>query len=135
MRNYLRAAECINSQHCLAEKVLPRSAPVHLRSSETPFSESARIYLEEACENLTHRYHELTNSAVDVVLPQRLIVKLEKEDNEQKIRLQSKLEHLCENSEWKKVGKPNLITNLSDRQLTNTEIEVLEARLHKFHNT
>ena len=37
---------------CINENVLPRSAPPHLRHDFLPFTESARVYLEEGCDKL-----------------------------------------------------------------------------------
>ena len=51
-----KVTSCINRRRflrsCLEEQVLPRSAPKQLSDNINPFTESARKYLQEACENL-----------------------------------------------------------------------------------
>ena len=51
-----KIASCCNTltfiRNCIAEKVLPKSAPQHIRNKHIPFTNSAKAYLEEACQTL-----------------------------------------------------------------------------------
>ena len=38
-------------KRCISEKVLPRSAPQHLRSEDVPFTKSARFFLGRSLRN------------------------------------------------------------------------------------
>jgi len=48
-------------QDCLAEQVLPKSAPVALKNSYKPFSETANAYLKDACNDLKDSIHVLSD--------------------------------------------------------------------------
>ena len=93
------------------------------------FSESARIYLDEACEELSNRIEELKNETSETVIPEHLMRRLSREQREQDEKLKRKLIRLCANSSWNSAGKAGLVTNLSDRQLSETEIQALSLGL------
>ena len=46
-------------KECIAEQVLPKSAPAALKNSERPFSDAARAYLEEACNEIKDNIYVL----------------------------------------------------------------------------
>ncbi|XP_076057217.1 uncharacterized protein LOC143034752 [Oratosquilla oratoria] len=123
----------INRRHflreCIEEKVLPKSTPVQLSDNHTPFSDSAKKYLEESCEKLTNAIYELKGKSNKVHLPHHMITSLKTINNKQKEKLKQKLDILYEKSNWKDMGRQDLITNLSKKTLTNTEREVLSLGL------
>ena len=57
---------------CMAEMVLPKSAPIQLHNSSKPFSASAKAYLEEACSDLKDKLYELKDELLDARLPNHL---------------------------------------------------------------
>ncbi|XP_076065250.1 uncharacterized protein LOC143039261 [Oratosquilla oratoria] len=114
---------------CIAEQVVPKSTPQHLRCDTTPFSRSARIYLEESCKQLQYGVEEIKYNLQHTHLPNHLVTRLKEENTAQKMRLQRKLQVLCASSEWRKVGRPDLINNMSTRPLTDTETEALSLGL------
>ncbi|XP_076065238.1 uncharacterized protein LOC143039251 [Oratosquilla oratoria] len=114
---------------CLEEQVLPESAPRQLRSDKHPFTESARVYLEEACKNLEDKVNELHHDIDSLALPGWLSRKLAKEYTVQSVKLKRELARLCEVSDWNIVGRLDLVLNLSDRRLSSTEKQVLSLGL------
>ncbi|XP_076037629.1 uncharacterized protein LOC143023045 [Oratosquilla oratoria] len=128
-----KIARCINRRRflleCIEEHVLPRSTPKQLTNSEKPFSESARAYLEDSCEVLSNKISELLSEIKGIPLPNNLSSELKRESDEQRENLNRKLTLLCENSRWKTVGRSDIITNLSSKQLTDTEKEALSLGL------
>ena len=50
------------------------------------FSESARIYLDESCEDLSNRIEELKNETSETVIPGHLMRRLSREQRESKMR-------------------------------------------------
>ena len=81
--------------------------------------------LEESCVTLTYRISELRENINNVQLPHRLVGELEKVNNEQKVKLKQKLDLLCESSDWKEMGRPDLITNLSSKKFYLTQKQKL----------
>ena len=108
-------------QDCIEEQVLPRSAPQHLQQNNKPFSNTAREYLKEAREQLKHEAEDIKSKLHNIHLPHSIIERLKKEDRDKKEKLHSKLDHLCNNSRWRNIGREDLITNLSSHTLTQTQ--------------
>ena len=71
---------------CQEEQVLPSCGPKHLLTGGKVFSESARIYLDEACEELSNRIEELKNETSETVIPGHLMRRLSREQRESKMR-------------------------------------------------
>ena len=115
-------------KECLAELVLPRSAPAQLHGKK-PFSAAARTYLEDACNDLKDRLYELKDEIVGVPLPEHLKRKLATLNERQRTSLNKKLKQLCDQSKWKEVGNVKIIKNLANRPLNKTEIEALSLGL------
>lgn len=111
------------------EQVLPRSAPKQLRNGEKPFTDSAAAYLREGYSNLTNRICELEDARENVDLPPHLMERLGSENSAVKVKLQGKLKCLCDNSEWRKMGRPDIVLNLSNYQLGRIEEEALSLGL------
>ncbi|XP_076044806.1 uncharacterized protein LOC143027405 [Oratosquilla oratoria] len=116
-------------RRCIEEQVLPKSAPKQLRSELVPFSESARMYLEEACEVLSYKIIEFKEQCRPFCLSRRQHEKLDNFTESQVNRFQRKLEELCDESEWKNAGKPGIVNNLSSKQLSKSEKEALSLGL------
>ncbi|MPC61243.1 hypothetical protein E2C01_055310 [Portunus trituberculatus] len=57
--------------------------------------------------------HLSLETALDIRLPPALSQRLEEEDRQQKGKLRRKLEELCTISKWRKVGRSEIIKNLS----------------------
>ena len=91
---------------CLAEMVLPRSAPAQLHNAKKPFSASARAYLEDACSDLNDKIYELKDELVGAPLPSHLKTKLAILNERQRSGLNQKLKQLCNNSKWKVAATP-----------------------------
>lgn len=105
--------------------MLPRSAPPHLINVDSPFSETARKYLKEACESLHHEAAYIRSKLSRCDLPHQLVERLRDEDRKLKHYSQEKLSTLCRNSIWGRMGRTHLITNISTYTLTPTQEEAL----------
>ena len=116
-------------QRCIEEQVLPRSAPRQLQHKYKPFSEAARTYLAEASQDLNYRIEELQSKASCRPLPRHLDQKLHLNIEKHKANLQRKLHALYDKSKWTEVGRLDLITNLSSRNLSKTEKAALSLGL------
>ena len=114
---------------CIEEKVLPRTSPPHLQSSDPPFTETARTYLEEACERLQYEATEIKSTLPSSHLPHALVIKLKEEDEKQRKKLDNKIQELCNRSNWKNAGRRDLISNFSSHTLTPTQEEALSLGL------
>ena len=115
---------------CIAEQVIPRSSPVHLKEGNHPFKRSARTYLEDACNDLSLKMAELKlSNTSNTHLPHHLIQTLKDMKEQQKIRLDRKLHQLIRDSNWQNIGNPELIHNISSKPLSNTEKEALSLGL------
>ena len=114
---------------CLAEMVLPKSAPAVLHNSKKSFSAAARAYLEEACSDLKDRLYELRDEVIGVRLPNHLQSKLANINERQRNNLNQKLGQLCQRSSWKTAGNVDIVTNLFTRPPSQTEKEALSLGL------
>ena len=112
-------------KECIAEQVLPASVPTQLKQNNKPFSKAAKAYMEEICQDLRDDLNALLGERKGITLPQELVMKLKKINEDQQKNLEKKLLHLCANSPWKQAGNPDIVRNVSSRQLSNTEIEAL----------
>ncbi len=63
------------------------------------------------------------------MLPPNLSEKLREEEQQQQERLSRKLIKLCSSSEWNRAGRMDLVHNLSDAQLEETEMQALSLGL------
>ena len=86
---------------CIAEQVLPKSAPQQLKNKDHPFSASARSYLEEACTEIKNKIYVLRDELNEVQLPKHLRTKLNEFSDKQRTKLARKLKILCDSSPWK----------------------------------
>ena len=107
-------------QDCLEEQVLPRAAPKHLHNDASPFSKSARIYLEEQCKDLQNNIDELNSKTNYTELTRELTQRLNREKMKQSTSQKRELSRRCKRSPWN-VGRTDLIRNISNRELTATE--------------
>ena len=116
-------------KECLAEQVLPRSAPSILKDNVKPFSSAARAYLEDACSDLKDNIYILNDERNEVKLTTQHENTLKRRNIEQRKRLQRKLEDICRRSSWKEAGNIAIVTNLSSRSLSENEKEALSLGL------
>ena len=114
---------------CLAEHVLPKSAPAALNNSAKPFSEAARAYIEEACAEIREDIYVLKDQRTGTKLTKKHEEKLKRLNNEQQSRLKRKLDSICSTSKWKEAGNIEIVNNLSSRQLSDHEKEALALGL------
>lgn len=114
---------------CINEKVLPNSAPPHLRNDDMPFTKAARAYLEEACSNLRNQLTLKREDLKGVKLNAQQTECLKKFNTQQQQKLDRKLDSLCRNSKWTSAGRTDLINNMSKRNLTIYEKEALSLGL------
>ena len=125
--NFLRQA--------IDEQVVPRSTPNHLQTlgdGGHPFTTETRAYLEDAAgrlERVTASFDRKLESIQLSDLPGPLARGIEHRDTSQKLRLEQQLSHLIQTSHWGEAGRPELIQNLSTRQLTQVETEALSFGL------
>ena len=103
---------------CLAEMMIPKSAPVQLHKSKKPFCTSARAYLEDACSDLKDKLYELKDELLGTRLPDHLKTKLMTLNERQRNNLNQKLQKLCNTSKWKDAGNATIVTNLATRRLS-----------------
>ena len=103
-------------QRCIEEQVLPSSAPRQLKSHEHPFTSAAKAYLEDAIKSLQNKDIILLNRIKnEVQLPEHLMSRLQAESIQHRANLNTKLNKLCDSSEWNEAGNAALITNLSEQ--------------------
>ena len=100
-------------KNCIAEKVLARSTPKHLRNKDVPFPDSAKAYLEEACQTLREEIVLRREQCAGISLSQERKDELKKANTEQQTRLDRKLADLCRNSAWQAASNNEKVTNLS----------------------
>ena len=116
-------------KNCLAEQVLPKSAPPHLRCNNVPFTNSARAYLEEACSGLRDELILKREEVKGVRISDEQKEELKSANREQNMRLDRKLKKLCSESKWADAGRDEIITNLSASILTESEKQALSLGL------
>ena len=126
-------------QNCIHEKVLPKSTAKILKADNHPFPNYARDYLYHSAQKLKHEETELFEKARSIGISLRNSLSAEQSNqirhqltranNNQITNLQNKLKVLCINSQWKSLGNPNLINNLSDITLSQNETEALSFGL------
>ena len=116
-------------KNCLLEQVLPRSAPATLKNNVKPFSDSARAYLEDACNELKDNIYVYNDERKGTKLTTHHEETLKRLNAEQRSRLSRKLDDICRSSNWKDAGNIHIVTNLSSRQLTDNEKEALSLGL------
>ena len=114
---------------CLAEQVLPKSAPAIMKNASKPFTDTARTYLEEACAEIKDYVNTIKEQRTGTKLTKQHETKLKRLNNEQQNRLKRKLDELCKNSKWREAGNVDILTNISSRQLTEYEREALALGL------
>ena len=128
-----KISSCFNRlkflKDCLAEQILPNSAPSAMKNSSKPFSDAARAYLEEACAEIKDNIYVLKDQRRGVKLTKRHEEKLKRLNDEQQKRLKRKLDKLCDTSKWKEAGNVDLVHNLSSRELSQYEKEALALGL------
>ena len=116
-------------KECLAEQVLPKSAPAALKNNEKPFTDTDRAYLEEAIRVLRDNIYVLNDERKGIRLKANYEEKLKRLNNKQRSRLQQKLDGLCKASKWKDAGNVDIVTNISSRVLTDYQKEALSLGL------
>ena len=89
---------------CLAEQVLPKSAPATIKNASKPFSATARSYLDEACAEIKDHIYIIKDQRKGEKLTKQHEAKLKRINNEQRNRLKRKLDDLCRNSKWKRLA-------------------------------
>ncbi|XP_076061529.1 uncharacterized protein LOC143037282 [Oratosquilla oratoria] len=116
-------------QDCLEEQVIPKSAPIHLQGGHLPFSKTARSYLLEAKETLLYEAEDYKGQLRHIQLPNHLLEKLSRSNQQQQANLQHKLSQLCNTSKWNNIGKHHLLNNLSSYTLTPSQSQALSLGL------
>ena len=124
-----KMSSCFNRlkflKDCLAEQVFAYSAPTAMKNGSKPFSDTARVYLEEACSEIKDNIYVLKDQRRGIKLTRRHETKLKRLNEDQPNRLKRKLDKLCYTSKWKEVGNVDLVQNLSTRELSQYEKEAL----------
>ena len=113
---------------CISEKVLPKSAPPHLRHDTRPFTESARAYLEESCSKLRDDIILKREDLKGIKLRPQQTERLRQLNEKQQTKLDRKLDGLCRTSMWATSGRNDII-NMSSRTLSEYEKEALSLGL------
>ena len=115
---------------CIEEKVVPPSAPKHLKDGPLPFKPSAKTWIKENIRDLKnklevdlHKKKSLTTEGIR--LPDYIQRQLQKADEDGQRSLERKLEQAINNSKWRTIGRHDIYVNLSDRILTDVEKEAL----------
>ena len=145
-RRLILSAHSLKNRHnfilrCLEEKVIPKSLHKVFKTSTHIFPDYVQNYLESVAENLKHdttqkfdkarllrselQSKKLFSSQDERILQRRIRTK----DHKQRRNLERKLENLISTSEWKYIGRKDLINNLSKKELNNTEEEALSFGL------
>ena len=139
------AASITNRSHflsrCIEEKVIPRCTPFHPKLSEHIFPEYIQLYLKNSIDELKHQ-HSSTLEQTKILRTQlynenilspgletRIKRNIQDKNDSQAKLLDQKLSTLCRESKWKDIGRPELVTNISTHQLTDTELEALSLGL------
>ena len=112
-------------KQCIAEQVLPKSAPRHLYDDDVPFTKTARTYLEEACKKLKDEIVIIQDRRKGIAITVQQQEELKRLNEQQRNNLNSKLATLCKTSMWRTAGRRSLINNMSSRELSESEVEAL----------
>ena len=112
---------------CIHEQVIPKSFPRHVKSSEHPFPESARADLVEAIARNEDELSLIPDN--DGSIPARLHKRNEAEAKKHQAHLRKKLSRLCEESRWHNVGREDIVTNISNVDLTRDQKSALSLGL------
>ena len=127
--------------NCIKEKVIPTSISSVLRPSE-------HIFPNYICSYLISSVHELKFSEINTFEKARLLglelrrkhgmshntanqlrSEISRINNNHISKLRSKFISLCNNSRWKKLGRADLVNNISSINLSPTETEALSFGL------
>ena len=112
-------------KQCIAEQVLPKSAPRHLHDNNIPFTNAARMYLLEACQNLKDELVLLQEKRKGISISRKQMNELKGLNEKQRASLNNKLVMLCRGSMWRAAGRSDIVTNLSAHELSENEREAL----------
>ena len=115
---------------CLAEKVVPNSAPKHLKEGGRPFKASAEAWIKESIRKLTDELEiDLNNKKIltktGIRLPDHVHRELQKDDKTGRKTSERKLRIAISRSKWRSIGRDDITVNLSDKVLSEVEKEVL----------
>ena len=116
-------------RRCIEEQVLPSSAPRQLRDTHHPFPPSAREYLHEGKHDLQGQLILAQECLEGVDLSTRLKARLQLFSQKHRQSLHTKLSQLCRRSRWTRVGRRELLTNISSTNLTEEETQALSLGL------
>ena len=94
---------------CIAEQVLPASAPAQLKQGSRAFTTAAKSYLEEACTDMKYKLNILLEERTETNLPHHLESKLQSNNEQQQRSLKRKLQELCERSPWRHAGNASIV--------------------------
>ena len=127
--------------NCIKEKVIPTSISSVLRPSE-------HIFPNYICSYLVSPVHELKFSEINTFEKARLLglelrrkhgmshntanqlrSEISRINNNHISKLRSKFISLCNNSRWKKLGRADIVNNISSINLSPTETEALSFGL------
>ena len=115
---------------CLAEQVVPPSAPKHLKDGDLPFKTSASAWIQESIQDLTneleiHKRDKASLTNAGVRLPHSAHQELQRQDQKGRRASERKLRNAINKSTWRTMGRDDIVTNLSDRPLSAVEREAL----------
>ena len=115
---------------CLAEKVVPNSAPKLLKEGGRPFKASAEAWIKESIRKLTDELEiDLNNKKIltkaGIRLPDHVHRELQKDDKTGRKTSERKLRIAISKSKWRSIGRDDITVNLSDKVLSEVEKEVL----------
>ena len=116
-------------QECIEEQVLPSSAPKQFRQDLHSFKESACLFLQETCREHGYKVAQLQSELLGIRLSPRDEARLQQASTRQKAHLKQKIQRLCEQSPWNSAGRVDLVTNISSKPLSNTELQALSLGL------
>ena len=128
-------------QRCIEEKVIPKSTPYKLLSTEHIFPQLIQDHLQNAAKELKLAHSssiKKVHALKSTLLQEQILTNIEEQtikrlahrtSNIQKTNLSKKLTILCNKSKWNTIGRPELITNISTYLPTKTEIQALSLGL------
>ena len=117
-------------KQCLAEQVVPQSAPKQLKDGNLPFKSSAKAWINESIKDITDKLEidlqeKKTLTAQGIRLPDRIMREIQQEDIRGRRNSERKLRNAINRSKWNTIGREDIYTNISDRILTDEEKQVL----------